>query len=160
MTVWSLVVMLCLLMLGATFAFQVEHQSHRNLLAISAGIKQKKNVDTIVQKFFSENFTVILFHYDCNVDGWQDLEWSNKAIHIVAHNQTKWWFAKRFLHPGVVSIYDYIFIWDEDLGVENFHPGSSSEELGIIKGGVFPAPCGVYSEAKVTPFSKTLNYCM
>ncbi|KAF9613166.1 hypothetical protein IFM89_005937, partial [Coptis chinensis] len=73
--------------------------------------------------FFSENFTVILFHYDCNVDGWQDLEWSNKAIHIVAHNQTKWWFAKRFLHPDVVSIYDYIFIWDEDLGVENFHPG-------------------------------------
>ncbi|KAF9602786.1 hypothetical protein IFM89_031555, partial [Coptis chinensis] len=101
----------------------VEHQSHRNLLAISAGIKQKENVDTIVQKFFSENFTVILFHYDCNVDGWQDLEWSNKAIHIVAHNQTKWWFAKRFLHLGVVSIYDYIFIWDEDLGVENFHPG-------------------------------------
>lgn len=33
------------------------------------------------------------------------------------------WFAKRFLHPDVVSIYDYIFLWDEDLGVENFHPG-------------------------------------
>lgn len=33
------------------------------------------------------------------------------------------WFAKRFLHPAVVSIYDYIFLWDEDLGVKNFHPG-------------------------------------
>lgn len=33
------------------------------------------------------------------------------------------WFAKRFLHPDVVSVYDYIFLWDEDLGVENFHPG-------------------------------------
>lgn len=32
------------------------------------------------------------------------------------------WFAKRFLHPDVVSIYDHIFLWDEDLGVENFHP--------------------------------------
>lgn len=32
------------------------------------------------------------------------------------------WFAKRFLHPDVVSIYDYIFLWDEDLGVENFTP--------------------------------------
>lgn len=32
------------------------------------------------------------------------------------------WFAKRFLHPDVVSIYDYIFLWDEDLGVENFSP--------------------------------------
>ncbi|KAF9588634.1 hypothetical protein IFM89_014096, partial [Coptis chinensis] len=111
------------LWLTSSLTLKVERQSHRNLLAISAGIKQKENVDTIVQKFFSENFTVILFHYDCNVDGWQDLDWSNKAIHIVAHNQTKWWFAKRFLHPDVVSIYDYIFIWDEDLGVENFHPG-------------------------------------
>ncbi|KAL0460711.1 UNVERIFIED_CONTAM: hypothetical protein Slati_0698300, partial [Sesamum latifolium] len=30
------------------------------------------------------------------------------------------WYAKRFLHPDVVVPYDYIFIWDEDLGVEHF----------------------------------------
>ncbi|MQL93548.1 hypothetical protein Taro_026190 [Colocasia esculenta] len=89
------------------------------LLAIAVGIKQKENVDAIVRK----NCTIILFHYDGNVNGWHDLEWSNEAVHILAQNQTKWWFAKRFLHPDVVSIYDYIFLWDEDLGVENFHPG-------------------------------------
>ena len=33
------------------------------------------------------------------------------------------WFAKRFLHPDVVSIYDYVFLWDEDLGVDHFNPG-------------------------------------
>ncbi|XP_051134957.1 uncharacterized protein LOC127254105 [Andrographis paniculata] len=97
-------------------------RSSSNLLAMPVGIKQKKNVDTIVQKFLSENFTVILFHYDGNLDGWWDLEWSGQAIHIVAINQTKWWFAKRFLHPAIVSVYDYIFLWDEDLGVENFDP--------------------------------------
>lgn len=32
------------------------------------------------------------------------------------------WFAKRFLHPDIVAEYDYIFLWDEDLGVENFNP--------------------------------------
>lgn len=32
------------------------------------------------------------------------------------------WFAKRFLHPDIVAEYDYIFLWDEDLGVEHFHP--------------------------------------
>lgn len=32
------------------------------------------------------------------------------------------WFAKRFLHPDIVAEYDYIFLFDEDLGVENFHP--------------------------------------
>jgi hypothetical protein len=30
------------------------------------------------------------------------------------------WFAKRFLHPDVVAPFEYIFIWDEDLGVEHF----------------------------------------
>ena len=32
------------------------------------------------------------------------------------------WFAKRFLHPDIVAEYSYIFLWDEDLGVENFNP--------------------------------------
>jgi hypothetical protein len=31
------------------------------------------------------------------------------------------WYAKRFLHPDIVSAYEYIFIWDEDLGVEHFN---------------------------------------
>lgn len=104
--------------------------SPRNLLAIPVGIKQKLNVNSIVQKFLPENFTIILFHYDGKVDGWWDLEWSHKAIHIVAKNQTKWWFAKRFLHPAAVSIYDYIFLWDEDLGVQHFNPG---RYLDIVK---------------------------
>ncbi|XP_068469959.1 uncharacterized protein [Phaseolus vulgaris] len=104
--------------------------SHRNLLAIPVGMKQKHNVDAMVQKFLPENFTIILFHYDANLDGWWDLKWSSKAIHIIAQNQTKWWFAKRFLHPDIVSIYDYIFLWDEDLGVEHFSP---SRYIEIVK---------------------------
>uniref|UniRef100_A0A7N0V071 Lysine ketoglutarate reductase trans-splicing related 1 n=2 Tax=Kalanchoe fedtschenkoi TaxID=63787 RepID=A0A7N0V071_KALFE len=98
------------------------YATHSNLLAIAAGIKQKNNVNTMVQKFLPENFTVVLFHYDGNVDGWFSFGWAHDAIHIVAQNQTKWWFAKRFLHPNIVSIYDYIFLWDEDLGVEHFDP--------------------------------------
>ncbi|KAK1304813.1 hypothetical protein QJS10_CPB11g00955 [Acorus calamus] len=110
-------------------------RNHQNLLAIPAGIKQKRNVDAIVRKnihdsmyliqvvqFVAEKFTIILFHYDGNVNGWHDLPWSKEAIHIAATNQTKWWFAKRFLHPDVLSTYDYIFLWDEDLEVDNFHP--------------------------------------
>ena len=30
------------------------------------------------------------------------------------------WYAKRFLHPDIVAQYEYIFMWDEDLGVEHF----------------------------------------
>ncbi|CAA0837156.1 Protein of unknown function (DUF707 [Striga hermonthica] len=105
-------------------------QRSYNLLAMPVGIKQKNNVNAVVQKFLSENFTIVLFHYDGNLTGWSDLNWSSEAVHIVAHNQTKWWFAKRFLHPAVVSSYDYIFLWDEDLGVEHFHPG---RYLDIVK---------------------------
>ncbi|KAK7252188.1 hypothetical protein RIF29_35969 [Crotalaria pallida] len=104
--------------------------SNRHLLAVPVGITQKDNVDVMVQKFLSSNFTIILFHYDGNVNEWWDLNWSSRAIHIAAQNQTKWWFAKRFLHPDIVSVYDYIFLWDEDLGVEHFTP---SRYIEIIK---------------------------
>ncbi|XP_057782861.1 uncharacterized protein LOC131000798 isoform X2 [Salvia miltiorrhiza] len=105
-------------------------KSPMNLLAIAVGIKQKKNVNEIVNKFQLADFAIMLFHYDGNVDGWRDLEWSNSAVHVSAVNQTKWWFAKRFLHPDIVAAYDYIFLWDEDLGVEHFHVG---RYLSIIK---------------------------
>ncbi|XAR59127.1 hypothetical protein NMG60_11014785 [Bertholletia excelsa] len=133
-----------------------------NLLAIPVGIKQKSNVDTIVQKFLAENFTIMLFHYDGNVDGWSDLEWNKKAIHIVAENQTKWWFAKRFLHPSVVSIYDYIFLWDEDLGVENFHPGRylkivKSEGLEISQPALDPNSTGIHHRITVRVRTKKFH---
>ncbi|KAF8388578.1 hypothetical protein HHK36_027253 [Tetracentron sinense] len=102
-------------------------KSSMNLLAIAVGIKQKENVNKMVKKFPLSDFILMLFHYDGIVDEWSDLEWSDHAIHVSAINQTKWWFAKRFLHPDIVSEYSYIFLWDEDLGVENFHPGRRRE---------------------------------
>ncbi|XVF32026.1 hypothetical protein REPUB_Repub17cG0045900 [Reevesia pubescens] len=96
-------------------------KSSMNLLAIAVGIKQKESVNKIVKKFPVDDFIVMLFHYDGIVDQWKDLEWNDRAIHMSAANQTKWWFAKRFLHPDIVSEYSYIFLWDEDLGVDHFN---------------------------------------
>ncbi|XP_047324716.1 uncharacterized protein LOC124928228 [Impatiens glandulifera] len=89
---------------------------------MTVGIKQKADVSLIVKKFLADDFVVMLFHYDDVVDEWRDLGWNSRVIHVSAMNQTKWWFAKRFLHPDLVVEYDYIFLWDEDLGVEHFHP--------------------------------------
>ncbi|URE04466.1 Lysine ketoglutarate reductase trans-splicing related 1 [Musa troglodytarum] len=69
---------------------------------------------------FSEDFTILLFHYDGRTSEWDEFEWSKRAIHVSVRKQTKWWYAKRFLHPDIVASYEYIFIWDEDLGVEHF----------------------------------------
>ncbi|KAI8533585.1 hypothetical protein RHMOL_Rhmol10G0021600 [Rhododendron molle] len=91
------------------------------LMAFTVGYDQKKNIDAAVKKL-SENFTILLFHYDGRTSEWDEFEWSKRAIHISVRRQTKWWYAKRFLHPSIVATYDYIFIWDEDLGVENFDP--------------------------------------
>ncbi|KAL0794446.1 hypothetical protein Bca101_065823 [Brassica carinata] len=72
-------------------------------------------------KTFSEDlFTLVLFHYDGRTTEWDQYEWSKRAIHVSVPKQTKWWYAKRFLHPDIVAPYDYIFIWDEDLGLEHF----------------------------------------
>ncbi|KAI3847479.1 hypothetical protein MKX03_011749 [Papaver bracteatum] len=124
------------------------------LVTFTVGIKQKSNVDAAVKKVrmegisqcksviifvvliflhlfqFSENFTILLFHYDGRTTEWDEFEWSKRAIHVSAQRQTKWWYAKRFLHPDIVAQYDYIFIWDEDLGVENFN---AEEYIRLVK---------------------------
>lgn len=94
----------------------------KSLLAIPVGIKNKAAVDKLVSKFPAANFAVVLFHYDGAVEQWSDLEWSSRAVHVSALGQTKWWFAKRFLHPDVAAEYDYVFLWDEDVEVDNFDP--------------------------------------
>ncbi|CAM0884363.1 unnamed protein product [Alopecurus aequalis] len=94
----------------------------KSLLAIPVGIKQKAVVDKLVSKFPAANFTVMLFHYDGAVDGWADLPWSRRAVHVAAVDQTKWWFGKRFLHPDLVAEYEYVFLWDEDIEVDGFDP--------------------------------------
>ncbi|OIW07188.1 hypothetical protein TanjilG_10161 [Lupinus angustifolius] len=108
----------------------VKANATTNLFAMAVGIKQKDLVNKMVKKFLDCNFMVMLFHYDGIVDKWKDFEWSNHVIHVAAINQGKWWFAKRFLHPDIVAEYDYVFLWDEDLGVENFHP---DRYVSIIK---------------------------
>ncbi|KAL9141179.1 hypothetical protein ABFS82_14G086500 [Erythranthe guttata] len=100
------------------------------LLAVAVGINQKELVNKIVKKFLENDFVVMLFHYDGFVDKWRDFDWSNRVLHISVKNQTKWWFAKRFLHPDIVAEYEYIFLWDEDLGVEDFHP---KRYISIVK---------------------------
>ncbi|KAG9132221.1 hypothetical protein Leryth_017077 [Lithospermum erythrorhizon] len=91
----------------------------RYLVTFTVGYEQKDNIDAAAKKL-SENFTILLFHYDGRTSEWDEFEWSKRAIHVSVRKQTKWWYAKRFLHPDIIAPYDYIFVWDEDLGVENF----------------------------------------
>ncbi|MCO5551918.1 hypothetical protein L7F22_005425 [Adiantum nelumboides] len=99
------------------------------LVTLTVGIDQKDIVNATVSKF-SKNWTIVLFHYDGRINEWDQFEWAQKVIHISARKQTKWWFAKRFLHPDIVAPFEYIFIWDEDLGVDHF---DAEEYLRLVK---------------------------
>ncbi|XP_074590612.1 uncharacterized protein LOC141846465 [Curcuma longa] len=82
-----------------------------------------------VKKLF-DDFTILLFHYDGRASDWEQFEWSKRAIHVSIKKQTKWWYAKRFLHPDVVAAYDYIFVWDDNIGVEHFN---ADKYLHLVK---------------------------
>ncbi|XP_057484702.1 uncharacterized protein LOC130771100 [Actinidia eriantha] len=90
------------------------------LVTFTVGLEQRDNIDAAVKKF-SDDFQILLFHYDGWTSEWDQFEWSQRAVHVSVRKQTKWWYAKRFLHPDIVAAYEYIFIWDEDLGVEHFN---------------------------------------
>ncbi|CAL9154163.1 unnamed protein product [Musa hybrid cultivar] len=51
-----------------------------------------------------------------------------KCVYLRAYWQ---WFAKHFLHPDIVAEYKHIFLWDEDIGVENFHHGRLFVEMMV-----------------------------
>lgn len=99
------------------------------LVTFTVGFDQRDIVNAAVSKF-SKNWTIVLFHYDGRTSEWDQFEWSQRVIHISARKQSKWWFAKRFLHPDIVSPFEYIFIWDEDLGVEHFN---AEEYIRLVK---------------------------
>lgn len=94
--------------------------TRKYLLALAVGYDERANINATVHKF-SDNFDIVLFHYDGHTTEWDEFEWSREVTHISARKQTKWWFAKRFLHPSIVAPYEYVFVWDEDLGVDNFN---------------------------------------
>ncbi|CAA6659557.1 unnamed protein product [Spirodela intermedia] len=104
-------------------------KKQKYLITFTVGYDQRYNIDAAVKKF-SDNFTILLFHYDGRVSEWDEFEWSKHAIHVSARKQTKWWFAKRFLHPDIVAPYEYIFIWDEDLGLDHFN---AEEYIRLVK---------------------------
>lgn len=45
-----------------------------------------------------------------------------EGVRVIRDRGYKWQLAFRHLHPDAVAEYDYIFFWDDDLGVQDFDP--------------------------------------
>eukprot|EP00850_Spirogloea_muscicola_P005174 SM000023S07630 [mRNA] locus=s23:520175:523716:- [translate_table: standard] len=93
-----------------------------SLLVLFVDDQRLDDMDQLVSKFPSQHFTVMLCHSDGRMDDWLEYDWAQRATHVVAEGQTKWWFTKRFLHPSIVDAYDYVWLWDQTVGVDDFEP--------------------------------------
>uniref|UniRef100_A0A803L0U8 Uncharacterized protein n=1 Tax=Chenopodium quinoa TaxID=63459 RepID=A0A803L0U8_CHEQI len=58
------------------------------LVTFTVGIDMKDNIDVAVKKF-SDDFSIMLFHYDGKTSDWDQFEWSKRAIHVNVLKQTK-----------------------------------------------------------------------
>lgn len=90
----------------------------KSLMAVPVGEKglQSGLVNALVGAFPRSHFTIVMFHFD-HVDT-SVYDWHEEVVHITAYGQMKWWFVKRFLPPALVAEYEFLFIWDDDLGVD------------------------------------------
>jgi hypothetical protein len=62
------------------------------------------------------------------------------------------WYAKRFMHPDIVEQYNYIFLWDEDLGVKNFN----ASRYCVYRCSCNQNPTTLYGSLEVTGFFSSL----
>ncbi|KAI9143631.1 hypothetical protein BKA69DRAFT_1036735 [Paraphysoderma sedebokerense] len=93
------------------------------LVAIPVGQKAKYNVAKVIKQINTTDpsndhnpyFSFMFFHYDDS--SWDDFPNYDSIISIRALDQSKFWFAKRFLQPESVKNYDYIVLWDDDISL-------------------------------------------
>ncbi|KAI9143632.1 hypothetical protein BKA69DRAFT_1173517 [Paraphysoderma sedebokerense] len=94
------------------------------LVAIPVGLKAKDNVAKLIKQINTTDpldnnpyFSFMFFHYDDS--SWQDFPNYDRIVSIRSLNQSKFWFAKRFLQPETVQNYDYIVLWDDDIALSD-----------------------------------------
>ncbi|PHU02737.1 hypothetical protein BC332_27988 [Capsicum chinense] len=85
----------------------------RYLIFFAVGYEQKNNIDVALKKVRLNHY-LALSPSRRSFRPWTCLSGAN-FIHCGER-----WYAKCFLHPNIVAPYDYVFIWDENLGLENF----------------------------------------
>ncbi|ORZ41222.1 hypothetical protein BCR44DRAFT_111570, partial [Catenaria anguillulae PL171] len=100
------------------------------LLAIPVGAKSRALISPVIRKFKNAGFHIYLFHYDTS-GPWQ--EYAREYPSVTAPGQAKFWFAKRYLPPQVVENYEYIFLWDDDVGFLDIDAWDPVEFVRIMR---------------------------
>ncbi|KAJ4878506.1 hypothetical protein Rs2_43524 [Raphanus sativus] len=103
--------------------------TNRNLLAMPVGLKQKDNVDAVVQKFIPANFLCTIF---ITMETWINggiWNGAQKPYTLLHHNQTEWWFANGFSILIIVSNLRLMFSFGDEVLELELQPAKNSVRL-------------------------------
>lgn len=97
----------------------------RLLFAVAAGGGSNSHVEDMVRHFLKAGADCWVFNYD---DSPFDLP---DEVRVIRERGHKWQFAYRHLKPDQIAAYDYLFYWDDDLGLLDFDPPAFVRIMGI-----------------------------
>jgi len=95
---------------------KTEKSSQKYLYASAVNQEGKKYLSKIIHRFGHQDFDYLIFVYD----NAQFKEEIYKDCVFIHEKGIKWQFAKRYLTPEYCKEYNYIFIWDDDIDIEDF----------------------------------------
>jgi hypothetical protein len=90
--------------------------THSALIVIVCGEAGKDYVNKLITKFGPTKYRFMVMLYDTS--DWSQMAWLSDVIIIRFPKQMKWWYIKRFVTPELVDSYEYVGIFDEDVGFE------------------------------------------
>lgn len=102
--------------------------SMRSLVVMAVGDKGKSTASAFIQHLGFANFDYMLFHYDSS--DWSKVEWIDSVISVRYPGHMKWWYIQRFVTPLEAHKYEFIWVVDDDAGVESIPP---LEFLGLLR---------------------------
>lgn len=101
-------------------------QQGRSLFAMAVGNSSFAQVYTIFKKWGFDKFDYLLFVYD--EDGsyrsyFTSPLWPYRAYITVIDNDRyhhKWYYFKKYITPQLMARYQYLWYWDDDVGLDQF----------------------------------------
>nr|GMD29465.1 T6D22.12 isoform 1 [Ipomoea batatas] len=133
------------------------------LVTFTVGLEQKNNIDAAVKKF-SEDFQIMLFHYDGRTSEWDQFEWSRRAVHVSARKQTKWYIQLVRKHgleisqPGLEPNNGLTWQMTKRRGDREVHK-DTDEKPGWCSDPHLP-PCAAFVEIMAPVFSREAWRCV
>ena len=88
----------------------------KNLYVSPVGNKGKKYLKKIIKKFGYQDFDYLIFVYD-------DTKFNEKIFQnckFICEKGKRWYFMKKYATPEYCKEYDYIFVWPDDIDIDNF----------------------------------------